>query len=327
MQSSSQQKLTTKEIGAQLIQNVYKRYPEWEQQNLTLPKQISPIKLNKVFINKKLMAKVPLDPIHKSVLCGTLFGDTSFSINKGYANARFQAKHSTRQVEWFTWKYLVLLKEFCSISSVVYTPPDGYQRNSPLKPGETILGKLKLASKVSETLTSLHSVICKNNRKTIKRSWLNHMNNYFLMTLWLDDGSLYNDRQGVFCLNSTPAAQQRILREYLLTVWDIQTEMRVKKSQPTLKNGLPNYVIHIKDQTSLMRLLRLVAPIIPVREMLDKVCFFPKNPSLLQRWRTELENLVRPEFKQYVIDYYNAKSAKLEAKKAKAAAKKQKTLA
>lgn len=291
-----------KNLVKNLIDKAFKLYPSW-QQALNLPKPIYPAKLAGVVISNKQMAQVPLDEIRKSVLCGTLLSDSSFRINKGYANARFQARHSTRQYTWFVWKYLVLLKEFTNTTGVIFQYPDGYQVNSPLKPGEEILGKLKIASKADPKLTELHKVVCVHNVKTIQRSWLNHMNSYFLMTIWLDDGSLYNGCQGLICFSSTPVAEQNVFRQYLLAVWGIKTSLQ--DTGKVMKNGQINYRITIDKIDSLLKLLRLIAPIIPVREMLYKVCFIPKNnPSLLQRWKTELLGLVRPEFCQDIEDFY-----------------------
>ena len=305
---------SNKKIAQKIIDDAFTRYPEWKQEPLILPKPVYSSKLANVDISKKQMAQVPLDEITKSVLCGTIISDTAFRIDDGYANARFQVRHSTRQQTWFVWKYLVILKEFTNQTGVIYTPPDGYQVNnssverpSLLREGEVILGKLKIASKAHPKLTELHRVICVKNRKTIQRSWLNHMNNYFLMTLWLDDGSLSNGRQGVICFNSTPEQEQVIFRDYLLTVWNIKTRLRTKSDKPFMENGKPNLEIVIEDEDSLQNLLRLVAPVIPVREMLYKVCFVPKDQNLLQRWKTELVGLVKPDFRQYVDDFYATK--------------------
>lgn len=293
-----------KEIAVNYVMGAFRRYPDWGD-SLILPKPIYPVKLQKVDISKKQMAQVPIDEIPKSVLCGTILGDTSFSIDGKYVNARFQARHSTRQAAWFTWKYFVILKEFTNLTGVIYQSPDGFQTKSPLAENETNLGKLKIASKVHPKLTELHRVICVNNRKTIQRSWLNHMNNYFLMTLWLDDGSLTRcGSQGQLSLQSTPLEEQLILREYLLNVWGIETtEVDLKQ---TMKNGQPAKAISINKIDSLLTLFRLIAPIIPVSDMLEKVCFVPRgNESLLQRWRTELLDLVKPEFRPRIEQIYD----------------------
>lgn len=290
-------------IALEILKTVYDKYPEWRQKPLSLPQPIYPPKMAGVVISQKQMGQVPFDEISKSVLCGTLCSDSSLAINTGYKNARYQNRHSTRQAEWFIWKHRVILSDLSSDSSVVFQKPDGYQKQFQVKPGE-VLGKLKIASKADPKLTALHTVITKNNKKTIQRNWLNHMNNYFLMTVWLDDGSLYNGRQGIIAFNSIPVDEQEIFRDYLLKVWDIKT--RLVDTKKVMSNGKVSYVIHIYDIDSLLKLLRLIAPVIPVREMLYKVCFVPKdNLSLLQRWKTELESLVRPEFRDYIKQYYD----------------------
>lgn len=291
-----------KKIARDFIKKAFELYPEWKS-SLKFPEPTNPKTLENVDLSKKEMAQLELDPITKSVLCGTILSDTSFKIDQGYANARFQVRQSTRQFTWFTWKYFVILKEFCNETGVIFSPPDGYQAKSSLQPGEEVLGKLKLASKAHVTLTKLHKMICVNNRKTVQRFWLNHMNNYFLMTIWLDDGSLYNKRQGVICFNAMPINEQKIFREYLFNVWGIETSFQ--DTGLLMANGEQNMRISINNQESLLKFLRLVAPLIPVREMLYKVCFVPKgNPSLLERWKTELIGLVKPEFVADIEKYY-----------------------
>jgi hypothetical protein len=291
-----------KDIGKGFIEQAFEIYPEWKEP-LKLTEATYPKTLEKVDLSKKQMSQLPFDEITKSVLCGTIISDTSFTIDQGYKNARFQVRQSTRQFTWFTWKYFVILKEFTRQSGLVFKPPDGYQAQSPLKPGEKILGKLKLASKAHEKLTELHKIVCVNNRKTVQRFWLNHMNNYFLMTIWLDDGSLYNKRQGIISFNAMPIDQQLVFRDYLLKVWKIETSFQ--DTGLVMKNGQKNLRISIDNQESLLTLLRLIAPIVPVREMLYKVCFVPKgNSSLLERWKTELKGLVKPEFVADIEKYY-----------------------
>lgn len=289
-------------VISRFIDKAFGLYPEWNS-NYNLPEPIKPEALSNVDLSKKQLAQVPLTDIEKSVLCGTILSDTSFKIDTNFVNARFQCRHSTRQYTWFVWKFYVILKKFTNRSGMSYSKPDGYQVASPLLPGEQDLGKLKIASKVHTTLTALHSIICKKNRKTIERSWLNHMNNYFLMTVWLDDGSITNGRQGVLSFNSTPIQEQNIFREYLLKVWGIETSLQ--DTGLVMSNGQKNYRITIDNQDSLLRLLRYVAPVVPVREMLYKVCFISiVNPSLSQRWKTELKSLVRPEFVSEIDKIY-----------------------
>lgn len=296
--------LQRKEIAQSFVDRALALYPDWSKSSYNLPTPINPPKLAGVDLSKKQMALLPFSEIHKSVLCGTICSDSSFAINKGYKNARLQARHSTRQFTWFIWKYRVILKEFTNVSSIVFQESDGFQTASQLRPSEIVLGKLKVATLAKPKLTALHGLICVNNKKTIQRYWLNHMNNYFLMTIWLDDGSLYHGYQGLICFNSIPIGQQQVFRDYLLNVWEIETTMQ--DTGLLMTNGQKNYRIAIANAESLLRLLRLIAPVVPVREMLYKVCYVPKNnKSLLQRWRTELAGLVRPEFTADVNRFYD----------------------
>lgn len=304
MKNSKNQDLEErKKIANSLIDKAFTLYPEWESPG-NLRKPTYPEKLGQVDLSNKQLSNILLDDITKSVLCGTILGDTNFSIPPNYANARFIGRHSTRQFSWFTWKYFVVLKEFTTKSAVIFSRPSGYQIKSPLQPGEEILGKLQITSKVDKKLTQLHQIICQDNKKKIQRFWLNHMNNYFLMTLWLDDGSISGGRQGSISLNSSRKEEQEVLRNYLLNVWGVQT--RLQDTGNLMQNGQISYRIDIHNQESLLKLLRVIAPVIPVKEMLYKVCFVPKgNPSLLQRWRTELKELVKPEFVEYIENYYS----------------------
>nr|ALO21703.1 putative LAGLIDADG homing endonuclease [Stephanosphaera pluvialis] len=282
------------------------------------------------------MAKLPIDSLRKSVLCGTCLTDSSLRIAKNYANARIQCRHSSRQASWFFWKWAVCLKDYIKgDTSFVFNNADGYQAKSIEKEGEILspfrgggvnpptrkgeipeapvpegtgasgIGKLSVATKALPALTALHSIFTKNNKDYVSRSWLNHMNDYFLMVVWLDDGSLSKSRQGYICLDSTPKNQQQVFVDYLKTVWEI--EAYVVDTKLKMRNGEQRYRIAIKNQESLLRLLRIVAPIIPVKEMLYKIMFVPFNNSdLLQRWASEVSILVLPEFRSYIRDEYQA---------------------
>ena len=129
------------------------------------------------------------------------------------------------------------------------------------------------------------------------------MNDYFLMTLWLDDGSLMNNRQGEIALDLFSIEEQEIFVHYLKAVWSI--ECYIFNTQELMQNGKIRYRIKIKNQENLLKLLHVVARIIPVKEMLYKVMFIPENNiDLLQRWASEISELVYPEFKEYIVNQY-----------------------
>lgn len=262
-----------------------------------LPKKAPGLPTN-LNLSRSEMAQLKLDPSVCSVLCSTLLGDGSLKLQKGYANARFQYRHSTRQTDWFMWKTLGPLKSLMSPNMAIqFQKADGKQKKLVPLGGEC-LGKLQISSSASPLLTSLHKILCKDNNIVIERHWLNHMNAYFLMTLWLDDGSLVGKRQGYFCLYSTPKDQLEVLANYLKNVWDIQCNV-----QPVSPKR--NYhQIAINDQDNLYKLMTIIAPLIPVKSMLYKVCFYPTNQNLLQRWTTEIKTLVRKEWHSEIDKQY-----------------------
>lgn len=264
-----------------------------------------PEKLKDVNLSSKKMARVPIREPVKSVLCGTCLGDSSLRIAPKYANARIQNRHSSRQASWFFWKWTVCCSEYTNgLNSMTFQASDGYQKNSSKKEDDKDLGKLKVTTKADSDLTALHSIICPKNKEKIERSWLNHMTDYFLMVIWLDDGSLFNTHQGCLSLDFFPKEEQEVLVNYLESVWGVKAYLR--DTGLKMKDGRDRYKIYIKDQESLLNLLRIVAPLIPVQEMLYKVMFVPfNNKGLLQRWASELVELVQPEFRDYIKKHYD----------------------
>lgn len=310
-----------REILKDSYTNFKTAYPQFNER-----KKLSynyPKKLKHVDLSSKKMAQIPIEEPVKSVLCGTCLGDSSLRINPKYANARIQNRHSSRQASWFFWKWTVCCSEYTNgLDSMTFQVSDGYQKDSSKKEDEETLGKLKVSTKAHKDLTALHSIICPKNKEKIERYWLNHMTDYFLMVIWLDDGSLYNTHQGCLSLDFFPKEEQEIFVNYLESVWDIKAYLKNTVELPPsagalspraqargrrlkMKDGRDLYKIYIKDQESLLNLLRIVAPLIPVKEMLSKVMFVPfNNKGLLQRWASELVELVQPEFRDYVKKHY-----------------------
>lgn len=294
MTKPNQEKINvSKNFVKLLIKEFRTNYPKLELKSLIAT---PPLSLQKVNLTKKEILQIGFHPVVLSTLCGTVFGDSNIAVQTNYANARVNYRHSTRQTEWFLWKTLCVFQEFTSENSVQFQLPDGFQADAGIVQGEC-LGKLKVSTSVDPKLTLLRDIIAPKNQKTIERHWLNHMNNYFLMTLWLDDGGLTGElgRQGVLSTSMMPLKQAEILCDYLITVWGINCEARELFEQKMQNGNFPTRIF-IKDQENLMKLLKIIAPIIPVKSMLYKVCFFPDDVSLQQRWASELKQLVRPEW-------------------------------
>lgn len=305
------QKFDKKAYAISKVEEFRSKYPNLDVSSLVAPTY--PTKLRNVRLSEKEMALLPFNPIVLSTICGSLFGDSSLAINKNYANARIQNRHSTRQNDWFMWKTLCILQEFINETSICWQEPDGYSYSDQIQApppkkndwgGEgEILGKWKVTTKVNEKLTKLHRIICPSGKKQLQRFWLNHMNNYFLMALWLDDGSLSDARQGVISCNNTPIAQAKILANYICAVWEVECKVVEVASKATATLTQPVAIV-IKNLDNLEKLLRIIAPIIPVPSMLYKVCLYPIESSRLQRWTSELKTLVRQEWHADIDQIY-----------------------
>lgn len=211
-------------------------------------------------------------------------------------------KHSTRQTEWFLWKTLYIMNKMIKNQDAIqFDLSSGYQEEVKTS-GFEQLGKLQVTTQATEELTKLHSVIVSGGKKTIKRRWLNHMNNYFLMTMWLDDGSLMGELGGCISTGTMPKAEAEILVKYFKDVWGFECKvielanLSKEGKAPLMKNGVYPTRIDFVDQNQLMIFLRIVAPIIPVKSMIYKVCFFPIDVPIQQRWATELKDMIRPEW-------------------------------
>lgn len=322
-----------KRIAMQFYKYAITTNPDWEKgEEHKLAPPIYPKMFEKSHLNlkNKRMANMGFTDIQMSVICGTCLSDAGLEKPKDYANFRIQNKHSTRQANWFIWKWAVCLRSLIKAPNTTFQFiwPEGYQKRTV--PEETeLLGRLFLCSKADLRLTELRLALCSNSnknvtknkkfncRRVIKRCWLNHMNNYFLMSIWLDDGSLdSNNSQGVICWNSTPKEDQIVFSEYLRSVWEVETRVSESK-QGSFLNPVPNsptaemeikatqHVILFKDQYNLIKFLKIIAPAVPVKEMLYKVMFIPKsNKSLLQCWASELTELVQPQFRESVRQVY-----------------------
>jgi len=308
LQSSSFEKIESARSFSRIVVNEFRaNNPDLDVNGLT---PTYPSSLKQVNLSQKEMAQLGLHPVVLSTLCGTVFGDSSLKVQKNYANARLSYRHSTRQTDWFLWKTLCAFSEFTTEEGIQFQLPDGFQAEAALIAGEC-LGKWKLSTRVDTKLTNLQQKIAPKNVKTIERFWLNHMNNYFLMTLWLDDGSLVGDLgcQGIIATGEMPLEQVTILAEYLTTVWGIACHGGELESQK-MRNGRLATRLYISDKENLQKFLRLIAPIVPVKSMLYKICFFPDDVSLQQCWASELKSMVRLEWHNEIDKIYSYKRMK-----------------
>jgi hypothetical protein len=277
-------------------------YPE--SVNFNQKPVTKPASLENVNLSRKDVANLQLKPILVSAIFGAIMGDGSIGIAKGYVNARYQSRHSTRQEEWFFWKAIALFGGFISEKGLMISKPDGFQVKSAVFPNE-VLGKYRIQTCISPILTNIHNIIVVGKEKTFQRFWLNHMDANFLMVLWLDDGSLVGQRQGIWSLEAYPKADLNLFANYLKTVWNVKCSVKAAKDRVTLTLPDP-HMLEIVDLDNLERLLEIIAPLVPVKSMLYKVCLCPIDSSHLLRWTSKLKTLVRKEWHADIDDIYSA---------------------
>lgn len=211
----------------------------------------------------------------RAIVLGSLLGDGSLKIHKGYANARFSFRHSKIQEEYFDWK-VKHLQEISSSSCVFVQKPDGFSKNE----------KLRYQSCALESLTDLYRLTHKQKRFRIYRTWLNQMTPLSLAIWWCDDGSIVgNGRKGVISTDGFDEKSVQILARYLQVVWKVNAHIGTRKQE---RGTRPIYYRLWMGTEELKKFLRLILPYIPVPSMLPKVLILYKDPQLQERWISEV---------------------------------------
>lgn len=242
---------------------------------------------------QKLMAG-PLE-----VVLGTLLGDGSIGIYKGYANARFQMRHAIKQEHWFDWKAAKLAAFASSKAKHIQTPTPKCYGKTPM---------LHFQTKVSQELTTIRNIVSPKNSTIIRRVWLNFLTPISLMCWWLDDGTVMKQiRQGMFCCEGFPKKQQYILVNYLKQRWKVHA--RVVPLLITEKDRSGKVIRKYKafriklGTTQLKKFLLIILPYIPCEDMLYKVCLKYVDQTLQQRWISVLKQAL-PQFSLAIDDFY-----------------------
>ncbi len=233
----------------------------------------------------------------REVILGTLLGDGSLKVNRGYKNARLSFRHSINQKEYFFWK-VNILQEICSPKFFWEQPVEKEEKGG---------SKLRFQSAALPELTEIHHLITKRGKMRVGRKWLNQLTPLSLAVWWMDDGSLVvNSRRGVFCTDSFSYEEQKIIARYLQVVWKIKTQIGSHKDK---KSGTQFYRLWIRSTEELKKLLRVILPYVEVEQMLPKVLLLYKDSELQQRWISEVEQATG--FSQEILKRY------VEEKKAK----------
>jgi LAGLIDADG DNA endonuclease family len=244
---------------------------------------------------RKLFNQLDLSMSTKQILLGSLLGDGSLKIAKGYKNARFCERHSIVQEDYLKWKFEHLHPELGGTLSFLL----------PEKPSFSQHSKLIYQSAVSEKLTVLHHFTHRQNKKVIQRRWLNHIEPLALAVWWCDDGSLnVVKRQGVFCTDCFSYSELLVLARYLKVDWNcecriIENPVKNKKKE-TIRI---DYRLRFASFSNLESFLRLILPYIPVPSMLYKGMICYEDPKYQQRWISEMQNAL-PQFADEIAQRY-----------------------
>ena len=253
--------------------------------------------MKKTFIapKRKLFNQINLPISTKQIVLGSLLGDGSLKIAKGYKNARFSERHSIVQQPYLKWKFFKLKKQLKGCLTISKPEFSSYSKNN----------KIIYQSRVSTQLTRLHFLTHKTNKKKIKRSWLNNLQYLGLTIWWCDDGSLNKTtRQGVFCTDSFSYEQQNILARYLKTNWKINTKIVAHTVKMKIGNR-KDYRLRFSTLQNLESFLLLILPYIPVPSMLYKVMICYGDTKNQQRWISEVKTAL-PHFLFEIEQMYEA---------------------
>lgn len=228
------------------------------------------------------MKQTPLSDLTVEIILGSLLGDSSIAINKNYSNARLSFRHSIKQEAYFTWK-VNNLAEVASDKNVWkqgdLSAKDGWGSE-----------KLRFQSKALPQLTEILTLVAPKGRKLVRRKWLNRLTPLSLAVWWCDDGSLVkNTRAGVFCTDSYSYEEVVLIKKYLKKVWDIET--KIGFTSKNNKRERRYYRLYIRSTEELKKFLRIIAPHIPVKEMLYKILVLYKDSEIQQRWISEITQL------------------------------------
>lgn len=230
-------------------------------------------------MNNKLYKELSLSDREKSIILGSLLGDGSLKIHKGYANARFSFRHSIAQKEYFLWK----ARELAAIGSdkcVFLQKADGWAK----------LEKLRFQSRALPVLTELYRLTHEQHQFAISRSWLNQLTPLSLAIWWCDDGSIIsNGRKGVICTDGFDEKSVRLLARYVEVVWKVK--MHVGPITRQRANERVRYWRLWLSTEELKKFLRIIIPYIPVPSMIYKFVLLYKDSQLQQRWISEMESL------------------------------------
>ena len=143
-----------------------------------------------------------------------------------------------------------------------------------------------------------------DNVKTVTRAWLDEVNEYGLMVLYLDDGGLTGEGNRKIKLSVQGFGEDGVamISEYFREQWDLENTIEHHTSGKTNKT----YATLIFYQNDTKKFLPLIMKHVPTVHMLYKFRLKYADSKLQQDWISELKQTL-PHFAE-AIDKMYAKS-------------------
>lgn len=225
-----------------------------------------------------------------SVVLGSLLGDLSIGKPPRYKNARIQMKHGWAQSAYFHWKVKELII-FKGKTSVVQ-PGKNSKGSTPLN---------RIISHVHTDLTKIKLVLSPGNRKILLKSWLHFLGPIGLLCWYLDDGTLTMGRTGKFCCENFTQLEQSLFVDYFKNYWNIEAHIVPLKIGVGSKQWI-GYRLQL-NVNELKKFLLIIAPFLPVKEMLYKFCIKYKDVEKQTEWIAALTKAA-PTFALDIQNFY-----------------------
>lgn len=217
----------------------------------------------------------------KEIILGSLLGDGSLVISKGYKEPRFEFRHSISQRDYFFWK-VSELEEISGDKCFNIQKADGWSKKK----------KLHYQSLARPCLRDIYYLTRPDGKFRISEKWLRELSPLSLLVWWLDDGSLVsNSRKGVFCTEGFEYRDLSTLSRYLKNTWKVRTQIG--------KRG-KYFQLRVYSTEELKKFLRLILPHLSTASMLYKAIILYKDPNLQKRWISEVCDKTR--FSSRVIE-------------------------
>lgn len=247
----------------------------------------SPQKVSQKLSNKEAN-KICLTPLQVQILLGTILGDGSLKKQTGYANVRFQMRHSILSLGLFYWK-MDKLRSISTENSVHISEPDGFSKKH----------KLHFQTRALPALTRLHNLCYRNNKLFFSKQWLNLLTEVSLMVWWLDDGGKIGRicNKGKLSTQGFTRFQNKLLQKYLFKRWHIRTYI----SRQRKKTGGYYFFLEM-NTTNLKKFLRIIMPVMPIPQMLYKFYLPYKDQNLRDGWIREMI-FYMPSLEPYIYEY------------------------